>query len=267
MTIKNSSQSDMKFIKLNIPNPYATIESSISALQSEINKKNKQLSILKWLTQQTTPITEEEWIELIKPFTTDSKFHECLLKHIFPDAEYVRSQKDFITFRLYDFKCKIPTTGIPYVEVDTSWYTKYEPKDFDSWLETYNPRIYKYLTVNSPKYEDKLDYYFGPGIHTYEKLKKLLFYVFNYKKINKAISQDTVDKIYSFYKEEYNKTVQLWTDIAKKCHENTVILKEKLLPELHRFTQSVYSGKLYGGFMSFDSTYSVEEILKMENLL
>ena len=179
-----------------------------------------------------------------------------LLKNIFPDAEDIKVDSNYVIFTLYGFKCYLPTSDYYNIEVDTSWYIK------DKGLETFSEYCKRtgrnvtllqeeYLKIEKPTFKQKINYVFDTP--RYKKMpywKKKFLYI-RYHSVYKAATDrekikencDTTHKLYDDYVERYYKDRKNMTLKGKEM--------EKLISELMRFTKEIKAhGRYLNGYLS-----------------
>ena len=179
-----------------------------------------------------------------------------LLKNIFPDAEDIKVDCNYVMFTLYGFKCFLPTSDYYNIEVDTSWYIK------DKGLETFHEYCKRtgrnvtllqeeYLKIEKPTFKQKINYVFDTP--RYKKMpywKKKFLYI-RYHSIYKAATDreqikencNAIHTFYNGYVERYYKDRKNMTLKAKEM--------EKLISELMRFTKEIKAhGRYLNGYLS-----------------
>ena len=140
------------------------ITEAIKSLEEQISEYKEQIEVVK-NTDFNAPVDEDTWHKICFTSLRTSDLMGRLLKNIFPDAEDIKVDSNYVIFTLYGFKCYLPTSDYYNIEVDTSWYIK------DKGLETFSEYCKRtgrnvtllqeeYLKIEKPTFKQKINYVF-----------------------------------------------------------------------------------------------------------
>lgn len=231
------------------------IVEAIESLEEQISEYKEQIEVVK-NTDFNAPVDEDTWHKICFTSLRTSDLMGRLLKNIFPDAEDIKVDCNYVMFTLYGFKCFLPTSDYYNIEVDTSWYIK------DKGLETFHEYCKRtgrnvtllqeeYLKIEKPTFKQKINYVFDTP--RYKKMpywKKKFLYI-RYHSIYKAATDreqikencNAIHTFYNNYVEGYYKDRKNMTLKAKEMN--------KLLSELMKFTKEVKAhGRYLNGYLS-----------------
>lgn len=158
------------------------IVEAIESLKEQISEYKEQIEVVK-NTDFNAPIDEDTWHKICFTSLRTSDLMGRLLKNIFPDAEDIKVDCNYVMFTLYGFKCFLPTSDYYNIEVDTSWYIK------DKGLETFHEYCKRtgrnvtllqeeYLKIEKPTFKQKINYVFDTPRYKKNALleEKILIY-------------------------------------------------------------------------------------------
>lgn len=212
------------------------ITEAIEFLQKEIQEKQHQIKILENLNIKQ-PVTETTWHQICLTTMRGSQLMGTLLKTIFPEAEDIKVGANYVFFRLYDFKCYLPTSFAKCILIDTSWYTPEEIRLYDDWKGSKIHKIEEFLKKENPTLFDKVEFAIGQ----YPKPYEVIYYLKHKKEIENYTNRERL-------KEELKQSQMNYAiEVLKKENKNREIyhkvqtMEHDLLPELYKFTDSVRS--------------------------
>lgn len=231
------------------------IAEAIESLEKQISECKEQISVVK-NTDFNAPVDEDTWHKICFTSLRTSDLMGRLLKNIFPEAEDIKVDSNYVVFTLYGFKCFLPTSDYYQIEVDTSWYIK------DKGLETFPkycirtgrrvvPLQEEYLKIKKLTFKQKINYVFDTPRHKNMPYWKKKFLYIRYHSVYKAAIDrekikencDTTHKLYDDYKDRYYKNRKNMILKAKEMN--------KLLSELMKFTKEVKAhGSYFNGYLS-----------------
>ena len=211
---------------------------AVEELQKEISET---VALIKSL-DLSKPVTEDVWLRLCETsFRTSSVMAE-LVKSTFPEAKNVNVYSNSVHFSLYDFQIVIPTWNKTGIHVDTAWYPKGEIVPFERYCRTTRRvmRAVEFMKIDNPTYNDYLELVYGyqkPSIIDEPACFKKIFYLCYKKSIHEQVN-DALDEAKSVQK-SYDAYISNSKKERKKVDERVSLMKEKLLPELKRFSKTI----------------------------
>lgn len=220
------------------------ITEAIEFLQKEIQEKQHQIKILENLNIEQ-PVSETTWHQICLTTMRESQLMGTLLKAIFPEAEDIKVGANYVFFRLYDFKCYLPTSFEKCILIDTSWYTPEKIRLYDDWKGPKIDKIEEFLKKENPTLFDKVEFAIGRypefAIGGYLKPYELIYYLKHKKEVENYTNRERL-------KEELKQSQMNYAvEVLKKENKNREIyhkvqtMEHDLLPELYKFTDSVRS--------------------------
>ena len=241
------------------------LQEAIEFLEDDIRKKQNQLKLLKTL-DFNEPVTEERWHEICETYLRTSDLMSHIVKATFPEAEDIQIGANYAYFTLYGIQCSLPNSLCRGIEVDTKWYEKDKfSYEFEHYFYDHAFRLREYLQISKPTWRDKFDYYDLYGKWRYvSKIKRLYVYFSHYKEINEITCQQTLEKQIQEWKDKYEKALSENKKERDRLHNQAVLMKEKLLPELSKFTNNIR--EYHNAGYSFACKYTIHEILEIEGL-
>ena len=234
---------------------------AVEELQKEISEKEETVALIKSL-DLSKPITEDVWRRLCETSLRTSPVMAELVKSTFPEAGEIFVHSNSVHFMLYDFHIVIPTWNKKGIHVDTAWYQKEEIVPFKQYCRTTRRvmRAVEFMKIDNPTYNDYLELvygYQGPGIPDESACFKKIFYL-RYKKSIQEMANDALDEAKSVQK-AYDAYISSSKKENQKVDERVVLMKEKLLPELKRFSETICGWDRD----VFYNAYSPDQIIEM----
>lgn len=224
------------------------VEHTISKITEEIAIKQHEIDILRSI-DWTKPITEDNWENIVEASAGNKKLLQLVVHCIFPDAcNFKNVHSDEINFELYGFECGISTSfkkgiGVFFNE-DLS---QYEDAALDRLVdEKYSKKLclikkYFELKENHAPWEDFMKILCS---YKYPQFIMYLLWIFKYKWFSishedwdgelKKSEQEFKNRLLNFYNEK--------SDLIEKIN----LFKQKLLPELNKFTKEIYNLRDWG---------------------
>ena len=224
------------------------VENTISKITEEIATMQREIDILR-SRDWTKPITEDDWESIVEASADNKRLLQLVVRGIFPDAcNFKDIHSNEIIFELYGFECGISTSfkrgiGVFFNE-DLS---QYEDAALDRLLdEKYSKKLclikkYFKLKENHAAWEDFMKILCS---YKYPKFIMYLLWIFKYKWVNISHEDwdDELNKNEQEYKERLLHFYNEKMDLIKKIN----LFKQKLLPELNKFTKEVYNLRNWG---------------------
>ena len=218
---------------------------AIDIIRSDIADKQEQIKYIEEL-DVTRPVTEEQWTYICRTPLRTSNILIDIIKAIFPDSEKAELHEEVVEFCLHGFDCYISTVGRHGIGIDMSWY-KYirHMGSFADEMDQECSRIIEYLNIKEPTVYDRVDlvYPFKPGhmkVFYYSKAEKDKLWKDNKEEIINRTDPERLQRIISVkmirFEEEKNKQAE---DEQVQQHKIT-ILRDKIIPYLRRFTETIY---------------------------
>ena len=218
---------------------------AIDIIRSDIADKQEQIKFIEEL-DVTRPVIEEQWTYICRTPLRTSDILVDILKAIFPNSEKIELHEEVVEFCLHGFECYISTVGIHGIGIDMLWY-KYirQYGEFADKMDQECKRIIEYLNIKEPTVYDRVDlvYPFKPGhmkVFYYSKAEKDKLWHDNKEEIINRTDPERLQRIISVkmirFEEEKNKQAE---DEQVQQHKIT-ILRDKIIPYLRRFTETIY---------------------------
>lgn len=234
------------------------IKETIDKLELDIKEKQEQVSLIQSL--DLININEEMWHKVCEtPLNLEGKeIFLILLKNIFPNAENIKVDCSYVYFNLYGFECKLPTFRSNTISINTTWYKKDEglPKKENMYSRlNYIMKQYFDALDNNKSWKVLFDYRF-PDLKNLKTWHKFLLWFFYYKW--KDVHREIWEQNFKKDEDIYKKYINSYDIKRKEMHEKVLLMKDKLIPELNKFTNNISKSEY--------CSYSIEEIIKMEKL-
>lgn len=213
------------------------INGSIEELKEEIEEKEEQIKLLQQLDVHQV-LTEKEWHKICLTPLRNSDLMGNFLLNIFPDAKDIDVGINYIKFKLYEFKCKIPKSVYEEIRVDTSWRKNLKEPALENSLNftSRNMREYFKILDSNGSWLKLFDLRF-PKHKYYSKYRKFIlwFCVYKWKDVNREEWQK------KFTEEEkiFEKKLEKYLKEKQEQEKKEVIFKEKLFSTLHQFTDTI----------------------------
>lgn len=245
------------------------LEDAIKELKEEISEKEQYISLIKNLNISDT-LNEDNWHEICEtPLRYSNTVLSSFIKNMFPEAENIKVGCNYACFELYGFSCQIPTSRGRGINVNLDWYKQVRPP------KDYTP---KYLIKEQEYFEllnSKTDWKELAELkYEIEKEKKghgrtdslnpfILFFWWHFYGKRDKINQHNSHELYMNYKVQYANRVTKYEIEKEKMHEKCILLNEKLLPEINKFSTKHFK---YNGGLFLDGEISIDKILKLEGI-
>lgn len=234
---------------------------AVEELQKEISEKEETVALIKSL-DLSKPVTEDVWRRLCETSLRTSSVMAELVKSTFPEAKNINVHSNSVHFRLYDFHIVIPTWNKTGIHVDTAWYQKEGIVPFNRYCKTTRRvmRTIEFMKIDNPTYNDYLELVYGyqePGITDKPACFKKMFYLCYKKSIHEQVN-DALDEAKSVQK-SYDAYISNSKKESKEVDERVALMKEKLLPELKRFSKTICGWDRD----VFYNAYSPNQIIRM----
>lgn len=231
-----------------------TIEKAIKNLEKDINEKQNQIDLIKNI-DWSKPINENVWHKICKAPLSSSGLLEMLLKNIFPGAEEISINCDYIHFQLYGYKCALSTLGCSGVYIETCWYKMDFGEPNEIYPETHN-NMKKYFNEkdNENKWETLFDHRF-PTIKRYKRWIKFLLWFGKYKW--KDDNRNSWEEEFLKDEKRFQEQKENYLKEREEMHQKVEFMVNRLIPELKKFSDKIYKLDGYGWMQ-------VEEVAKSE---
>lgn len=230
------------------------VEEAIKDLQEDINEKQGQIDLIKSI-DWSNPVDEDIWHEICETPLRSSDLLGVLVKNIFPEADDINVHCNYVYFKLYGYRCALPTSRCRGAYVETCWYKKDsgEPKEIH-FGNNYTMKKYFDEKDNDARWTVLFDYRL-PNLRGYRKWIKFILWFGKYKW--KDDNRSSWEEEFEKDKQRFEKRKENYQIERKEMHEKVEIMVNKLIPELKKFSDKVY--KLDGY-----SWIQVEDMVKLE---
>ena len=234
-----------------------TVQDAIAEINENINELQEQLKLIQSF-DFTKPVTEDVWHEICKTPLRSSDLLAILVKNIFPDAENILVQCNYVYFELMGFKVQIPTSLARGINVDTSWYEKDNGEPSKIYLpDAQTMKLYlEAVDQNANWYERaKIRCRFADS---WSKPRLFLWWHLKHRWIK--IDREKWEARFKREEAEFQKRIESYHEKRQKIKEKSARLIHDVVPMLDKFstTHSAYNN----GF----GQCSIEQIKEFENL-
>ncbi len=231
------------------------LEEAIADLQEDIKEKQDQIELIRSIDWNNA-VNEETWHMICETPLRTSDLLAKLLKNIFPKAEDINVHCNYVYFKMYGFRCAIPTSRCMGCYIDTSWYEKDNGKPTNPyWSDRAAMKKYFEAKDNKESWEILFKYRF-PKLNCYRKWCKFLLWFFKYKW--KDDHREEWEKRFKEDEDSFKRRTEKYYATRKEMHDKSKIMFEVLIPDLKRFSEEIH--KLNGSWFEIDRIAELEGI-------
>lgn len=229
------------------------IQEAIIDLQEDIREKQDQIELIRSINWDNG-VDEETWHKLCEtPLRTNGLLGR-LLKNVFPDAENINVHCNYVYFKMYGFKCALPTSFCRGCYLDTSWYKKDNGKPITVyWSDKATMKKYFEAKDNKESWEILFNYRL-PRLKGYRKWCKFLLWFFKYKW--KDDHREEWESKFKECEDSFRRNTEKYYATRKEMHDKSKTMIEVLVPELRRFSDKIC--KLDGSWFDFEKIAELE---------
>ena len=217
-----------------------SVEESIKELQEDIIEKQNQIELIKNI-DWNKPVDEKTWHEICETPLRTSNLLCSLVKNTFSDAEDIIVSCNYVFFKLYDFRCALPTSRCDGIYIETGWYQKDNGQPtLPETISQYHMRRYFQLKDNKENWEVLFDERLS-SYKSYKKWIKFIMWFGHYKW--KKVNREKWEKIFTENQNKLDRMINEYNQTRKEMYEKTKIMVEIVIPELKKFSMKVYKLK------------------------
>ena len=216
------------------------VEEAIKDLQEDIMEKQNQIELIKGI-DWNEPLNEKIWHEICDTPLRTSDLLSVLVKNIFQNAEDIKVGCNYVSFKLYGFKCALPTSRCNGAYIETGWYQKDNGQPtLPETIAQYHMRRYFQAKDNKENWEVLFD----ERLSSYKSYKKWIKFImwfghYKWKKIDRA----KWEEIFAENQNKLDRMINKYNQERKEMYEKTKQMVEIVIPELKRFSMKVYKLK------------------------
>lgn len=213
------------------------IEETLEELREDIEEKETQVKLIQQLDINKS-LTEKEWHQICLTPLRGSDLLGNLLKNIFPHSTNIKVCANYVYFNLYDFHCKIPTYTKECIKVDTSWNKDLIRPTLENSMNWNSRNMREYFkTLDSNGSWIELFNLRFPKHKYYSKYRKFILWFGKYKW--KKTNREEWQKKFKEEEKTFEKKLETYLREKEEQEKMEVIFNEKLIPELHQFTDTI----------------------------
>lgn len=214
-----------------------SVEEVIKDLQEDIAEKQNQIELIKNI-DWNKPVNEETWHQICNTPLRTSDLLGVLVKNVFPEAENINIGCNYVYFDLYGFRCALPTSRCNGVYIETGWYQNDNGQPtLPETTSQYHMRRYFQAKDNRENWEVLFD----TRLSSYKSCRKWIKFImwFGHYKW-KDVHREMWEEVFEENQNKLNRMIEKYNQTRKEMHEKTKRMIEIVIPELKRFSMTVY---------------------------
>ncbi len=157
-----------------------SINEALQELQKEINEKQNQMNLIKNIDWNKS-VKEEVWHEICETPLRSSDLLGVMVKNIFPDAENINVNCNYVYFSLDGFECRLPTSRCNGVYIKTDWYKKDYGEPSNPYFANHSVMKKYFDAKDNGEHWDVLFKYRIPYLASYKKWIRFILWFGYYK--------------------------------------------------------------------------------------
>ena len=214
-----------------------SVEEVIKDLQEDIAEKQNQIELIKNI-DWNKPVNEETWHQICDTPLRTSDLLGVLVKNIFPEAANINVGCNYVYFDLYGFRCALPTSRCNGVYIETGWYQNDNGQPaLPETTSQYHMRRYFQAKDNRENWEVLFDI----RLSSYKSCRKWIKFImwFGHYKW-KDVHREMWEEVFEENQNKLDRMIEKYNQTRKEMYEKTKRMVEIVIPELKRFSMTVY---------------------------